>query len=197
MFQVQHTLISDDIASAKFACHLTSCLGACCVVGDGGAPIDESEIPILKKAYKTLKKDLTQDAVREVEVGGLIRGQDAENLELACVGTAECVFVIKDSAGVSLCSIQKAKFEGRFDWEKPISCHLFPIRIMPIGDMDFLNFEYVPEICSSGKQHGIDSNVYLAEYLEKPLVRKYGKVWFDEFIAACRHVRALSSKSLA
>lgn len=197
MFQVKHTLISDDIALAKFACHLTSCLGACCVVGDGGAPIDESEVAVLKKAYKTLKKELSTEAVNEVEVGGLIRGKDPENLELACVGSAECVFVTKNSAGVSLCSIQKAKYEGRFDWEKPISCHLFPIRIMPIGDLDFLNFEYVPEICSPGKKNGIETNSFLAEYLEKPLVRKYGQEWYDEFIEACRYVRSHQQKTTA
>lgn len=195
MFQVQNTLISDDIAHARFACRLTSCMGACCVVGEGGAPIDRSEVSVLKKAFKVLKSDLAQEAVDEVEKRGLIRGTGPDNLELACVGSAECVFVVKNPAGVSLCAIQKAKFEGRFDWEKPISCHLFPIRILPIGDMDFLNFEYVPEICSPGKQYGIESNTYLAEYLEIPLVRKYGKDWFDEFIKACKHVRSLSSQS--
>ncbi len=172
-------------------------MGACCVVGDGGAPVDESEVAVLKKAYRTLKKELSEEAVREVEVGGLIRGKDSDNLELACVGTAECVFVVKNAAGISLCAIQKAKFEGRFNWEKPISCHLFPIRILPIGDMDFLNFEYVPEICSPGKQHGAESNTFLAEYLRIPLVRKYGQDWYDEFIETCRHVRSLSSKSTA
>jgi hypothetical protein len=168
-------------------------MGACCVVGEGGAPVDTSEVTVLKKAYKVLKEDLSEDAVKEVEVGGLIRGIDSNNLELACVGSAACVFVVKNAVGASLCAIQKAKFEGRFDWEKPISCHLFPIRIMPIGDMDFLNFEYVPEICSPGKEHGIESNTYLAEYLQKPLVRKYGQEWYDEFLAACRHVRSLIS----
>lgn len=197
VFQVQQTLISDDVASAKFACHLTSCLGACCVVGEGGAPIEESEVTVLKKAYIALKSDLTKEAIFEVESGGLIRGNTNEELELACIGTAECVFVVKSPAGVSQCSIQKAFYEGRFNWEKPISCHLFPIRIMQIGDLDFMNFEYVPEICSSGKQHGLDTNTYLAEYLEKPLTRKYGQKWFEEFIAACNYVRSLTTKSSA
>lgn len=172
-------------------------MGACCVVGDGGAPIDESEVTVLKKAYRVLKNDLSDAAIQEVESGGLIRGKDSDNLELACVGSAECVFVVKNASGVSLCAIQKAKFEGRFDWEKPISCHLFPIRIMPIGDLHFLNFEYVPEICSPGKDHGFETNTYLAEYLQKPLVRKYGQEWYDEFLEACKHVRSLSSKSTA
>lgn len=197
MFQVKHTLISDDIALAKFACHLTSCRGACCVIGDGGAPIDKSEVAVLKKAYRSLKNELSEAAVKEVEIGGLIRGKDSDNLELACVGSAECVFVVKNPDGVSLCSIQRANFEGRFDWEKPISCHLFPIRIMPIGDLDFLNFEYVPEICSPGKRNGTETNMFLAEYLEKPLVRKYGQEWYNEFIEACRHVRSLQQKTSA
>src|SRR5690606_26774125 len=123
MFQVQNTLISDDIAMAKFSCHLSSCKGACCVVGEGGAPIEKFEINHLNKAYTLLKNELPESSTNEVESGGLIRSSK-DGLELACVGSAECVFVVKANEDVSICSIQKAFFEGRIDWEKPISCHL-------------------------------------------------------------------------
>jgi hypothetical protein len=196
MFQVQQTLISDDIALSKFACHLTACKGACCVVGEGGAPVDAAEVSVLHKAYQLLKDELSNAAINEVESNGLIQGP-ADNLDLACVGTEECVFVIKNEHNVSLCSIQKAYYEGRFNWEKPLSCHLFPIRVTSIGDLDFLNFEYVPEICSPGSDHGMEQNIFLAEYLENPLIRKYGKSWYDEFLAACKYVRSLSLKTTA
>lgn len=193
MFQVQNTLISDDIALAKFACHLSACKGGCCVVGEGGAPIDASEVTILNKAWELLKDELPVASREEVISNGLIRGK-SDDLELACVGTAECVFVQKNNEGVALCSIQKAYFDGRIGWEKPISCHLFPIRIMEISGIDFLNFEYIPEICESGAIHGRGKNEYLAEHLSKPLTRKYGEQWYNEFLSACEHVRILNNK---
>ena len=190
MFQVQHTLISDDIAHARFACHLTACKGACCVVGEAGAPVEHNELPVLNRAWNLLKGEVRPEAVAAVQVKGLVT-KKSEGFELSCVGDAECVFVQYDTAGVAKCAIQKAYYEGRFNWEKPLSCHLFPIRITSIGQYDYLNFEFVPEICSPAVQHGKEQNVYLAEYLSQPLVRKYGQEWYDEFLAACRYVRSL------
>jgi hypothetical protein len=180
MFQVQNTLISSDIATAKFACHLTACKGACCVIGDAGAPVTRAEVPVLNDAFDLLIDELEEDAVNIVIKDGLIK-QSNEGLELACVNNEACVFVTKRSDGVALCAIQKAFYEGRIGWEKPLSCHLFPIRIMNIGSMDFLNFEFVPEICTPGADFGKKSDMYLAEYLEKPLIRKYGTTWYQEF----------------
>jgi len=188
MFQVQNTLISSDIATAKFACHLTACKGACCVIGDAGAPVSRSEVPILNDAFDLLIDELDEVAVSTVIRDGLIK-QSNEGLELACVNDEACVFVTKRSDGVALCSIQKAFYEGRIGWEKPLSCHLFPIRIMNIGAMDFLNFEFVPEICTPGAEYGKESDMYLAEYLKTPLVRKYGITWYNEFLDACNYIR--------
>lgn len=188
MFQVQHTLISDDIAFAKFACKISACKGACCVVGDAGAPVERSEQTVLKKAYNLLENELPQNARDAVREKGLI-SMSKSGLELTCVGTAECVFVIYDQFQNATCSIQKAYYEGRFNWEKPLSCHLFPIRILSVGSVDFLNFEFVPEICTPGAENGSESNIYLADYLETPLTRKYGKQWYQEFLAACIYMR--------
>jgi hypothetical protein len=188
MFQVQNALISSDIATAKFACHLTACKGACCVVGDAGAPVTRSEVPILNDAFDLLIDELSEDAVNIVVEEGLIK-QSSDGLELACVNNEACVFVTQRSDEVALCAIQKAFYEGKISWEKPLSCHLFPIRIMNIGTMDFLNFEFVPEICTPGAEHGNESNTYLAEYLETPLTRKYGAVWYAEFLETCKYIR--------
>jgi Fe-S-cluster containining protein len=190
MFQVHQTLISDDIAHARFACQLTSCKGACCVVGEAGAPVEQRELAILNKAWNLLKNEVREEARAVVETQGLI-SKKGDGYELSCVGDAECVFVQYDGAGVAKCTIQKAFYEGRIDWEKPLSCHLFPIRITNIGEYDYLNFEFVPEICSPAVQHGKESKVYLAEFLDGPLVRKYGLEWYDDFLAACRYVRSL------
>lgn len=190
MFQVQNTLISDDIAMARFSCQLTACKGACCVVGEAGAPVEDKERLVLNKAWNLLKDELRPEAHAAVAAKGLIT-KKADAFELSCVGDAECVFVQYDLAGVAKCSIQKAFYEGRIEWEKPLSCHLFPIRITSIGDYDYLNFEFVPELCSPAVDFGQQQNLYLAEFLESPLTRKYNKDWYDEFLAACRYVRSL------
>jgi hypothetical protein len=189
MFIVQHTIISDDIAHARFACHLTACKGACCVVGDAGAPVEKNEIAALNKAFKLLEKELTIKSREQIKESGLIKKGNDGGLELACVDNQECVFVINDDNGIALCAIQKAFYQGRINWEKPISCHLFPIRIMTIGAVDYLNFEFVPSICSPAVENAKASNQYLAEYLREPLVRKYGTEWYEEFIDACKYLR--------
>jgi hypothetical protein len=187
MFQVQLALVSDDVAHARFACKTSACKGACCVVGEAGAPVAQKEVPVLKKAYKLLKDELRPQAVEVVEQNGLIV-KNQEGLELACVNDGECVFVVYE-ADVAVCAIQRAYFAGHFHWEKPLSCHLFPIRISTIGAIDYVNFEFVPEICTPGAVHGKTTGLYLAEFLQTPLVRKFGREWYDEFLATCQYIR--------
>lgn len=90
---------------------------------------------------------------------------------------------------VSYCSIQQAYFDGRIDWEKPLSCHLFPVRLKKISDFDYANFEYVDSLCSAACDKGSKEGIYLSDFLEKPLTRRYGEDWYDEFKAACNYIR--------
>lgn len=189
MFKVKNTILSDDIATAKFACDLPRCKGACCVVGDAGAPVSKDEIPVLHKAYKLLKSELRADSVEVAEREGVVVGSSKAGYEIATVNEQECIFVKYDENEVAYCAIQKAYFEGRFNWEKPISCHLFPVRLKRIAGFDYANFEYVPKLCSAACEKAEKENIHLAEFLEKPLVRRYGKKWFSEFIESCKEIR--------
>lgn len=188
MFCVGNVYLSDDIALARFACNLKVCFGACCVRGDAGAPVRSSEIPVLKKAWDMLKNELRPRSREVVEANGLISGK-GEQLELACTDGAACVFVHFEEDGAALCSIHKAFLEGRINWAKPISCHLYPLRIIESGEIDYVNFEYIPEMCSPACEHGKQTGTYLAEYLETPLTRKYGALWYKDFLQACRKIR--------
>ncbi|MCH2450880.1 MAG: DUF3109 family protein [Gracilimonas sp.] len=181
--------MSDDIATAKFACDLPRCKGACCVVGDAGAPVSKDEIPVLHKAYKLLKKELREDSVEVAEREGVVVGSAKAGYEIATVHEQECIFVNYDEQEVAYCAIQKAYFEGRFNWEKPISCHLFPVRLKRIASFDYANFEYVPKLCSAACEKAKKEEIHLAEFLEKPLVRRYGEEWFEEFIESCKEIR--------
>lgn len=189
MFKVKNTILSEDIATAQFACDVTRCKGACCVVGDAGAPVSREEVPVLRKAYRLLKAELRDRARETVEEEGLIKGNNVSGYELNCTDEKECVFVQYNKEGVAQCAIQKAYYEGRFNWEKPLSCHLYPIRLKRINDFEYANFEYIPSLCSAGCQNGEREGVYLSEFLEKPLVRRYGREWYGEFLRACEEVR--------
>lgn len=188
MFRIRNTILSDDIATAKFACNVQRCKGACCVVGNAGAPVDQSEVPVLRKAYEQLKSQLRPEAVETVEREGLIQHNGRGGLELSCVNNQECVFVTYQGE-VAECSIQKAWQKGEFNWEKPISCHLYPIRLKKIDDIEFANFEYIPELCKAGCDRGEKEGIRLAEFLERPLERRYGKEWVEEFLDTCRELR--------
>ncbi len=188
MFCVEHVYLSDEIATARFACNIGVCKGICCVRGDAGAPVDVAEIPVLNKAWRLLKDELRPRAREVVKQQGLFKGEGVD-LELACTDGAECVFVTYDSAGVALCGIQKAMYEGRMNWPKPVSCHLFPLRILEAGDIDYVNFEYIPEMCSPACDHARQTGTFLAEYLEDALTRKYGTEWYGQFIRRCRSIR--------
>lgn len=191
MFQVGNVLIQDDVALVKFQCNISLCKGACCVVGASGAPVAKKEIPVLRKAYSVLKSELRPEAIEVVENQELIFSDEKGNAELACVKGEECVFVVYEN-DVAICSIQRAFYQGKFDWEKPISCHLFPIRIFSDQGTDFMNYVYVPELCESAVTCGSQEGVYLSDFLEKPLTRKYGKRWYQTFQISCQTIRALN-----
>ena len=189
MIRVHDVILSEDIATAKFACNLTRCKGACCVVGDAGAPVVKEEIPVLRKAFHELKDELNPEAVQVAKERGVVQGDSSSGYEITCIGSGECIFVQKDDAGVATCAIQSAYYEGRFTWEKPISCHLYPVRLKHIAGFDYANFEYIPELCSAGCRRGEDEGIYLADFLKDSLIRRYGEEWYNEFLDACDEVR--------
>ncbi len=194
MFKVQNTVLAEEIATTKFACDLPKCKGACCVVGDAGAPVSKEEIPVLHKAYRLLKEELRLESTEVAEREGVVIGSKKAGYEVACVNGAECIFVKYDENDISYCAIQKAYYEGRFNWEKPLSCHLFPVRLKRIADFDYANYEYVDRLCSAACTKGEKEGIYLAEFLKKPLIRRYGKEWYNEFLAACNYIREQEEK---
>ncbi len=188
MFQVKNALIAYDVAHVKFACNIQLCKGACCVVGSAGAPVERNEVPVINKAWRKLAPSLRERA-REVVVDDRPVVNGKFGLELKCTDNAECVFVKYTPAGEAICAIQEANFRGEFDWPKPISCHLFPLRIKNVAGMDLINFEYIPSICSPGCETGKKDGIFLSDFLKDALIRKYGADWYEEFDAACKHIR--------
>lgn len=161
------------------------------MVGDAGAPVKGSELPVLRRAWEQLKDTLRPEARQTVEAEGLYKN-NGRGYELTCTDGAECVFVVYDGAGVATCAIQQAYDAGQFSWPKPISCHLFPVRVTTLANQDMLNMEYVPSICSPACDRGEREGIGLAEFLREPLVRAYGTDWYDDFMDGVQEVRIRS-----
>lgn len=189
MFVVEDTLISDRLVDAPFACNVGACLGACCVQGDSGAPLEEAEVATIERVLPKVRRYLRPEAIRVIDERGAWEQRKDGSYVTACVDGAECVFVTYEGT-VATCAIQRAHREGRVDFAKPISCHLYPIRIERYGEFDVLNYEEIP-LCDSGRAYGCRLEVQLADFLEEPLTRKYGKEWYAAFKETCDERRTV------
>ncbi len=159
-------------------------------MGDAGAPVSRDEIPVLRKAFKKLKGVLAPEAVQKAEQEGVVLGNAKNGFEINCIDSGECIFVEKTEDGVATCAIQNAYYKGEFNWEKPISCHLYPVRLKHIAGFDYANYEYIPDLCSAGCRNGEERGIYLSDFLKTALIRRYGEKWYTEFIDACKEVRS-------
>jgi len=189
MVVVDNILVSDELVEASFTCNLSACLGACCVQGDSGAPLEPAERKHLEDVFPIVREKLRPEALEVIESKGVWEKTTSGEYAATCVGTSECVFVRYDRH-VAKCTIQEAYLAGNTTFEKPVSCHLYPIRVTDLGDFDALNYEQI-EICKPGVKSGVKHGTFLSDYLEKPLVRKYGSDWYARFREACykrRHV---------
>ena len=188
MFVVQDVLVSDRIVDAPFACNLGACHGACCVQGDSGAPLEEDELRRVEEALPRVKKYLRPEALSVIDESGVWEERKDGGHATTCVDGAECVFVTYEGP-VAKCALQRAYHEGRISFPKPISCHLFPVRVERYGDHEALNYEEIA-LCVSARGNGRRQGMQLAEFLREPLIRKYGEQWYDEFLTACKERRA-------
>lgn len=195
MFRIKNTILSDEIASAKFSCDLEKCRGACCVIGDAGAPVSKDEIPELKKSWDLLKDELPSESVAAVQQNGLIEKGVKDNHRIQCRTDGACVFVSHSDQGIAYCSIQKAFLDGRLDWKKPISCHLYPIRLNKVAGFVYASFAYSRRLCSAACDKGRDNEIFLSEFLKEPLVRRFGESWYQKFKDMCEEIRNNNGKA--
>jgi hypothetical protein len=182
MFSVQKTTIDSPIAELKFACDLVQCKGACCTMpGPKGAPLTEPECNEIERAFPVIRKYLNDDHLRVIDEVGLM-DRSGNEITTNCFEHRACVFVTYEG-GVAKCSFEKAFFRGEIGWRKPLSCHLFPIRVA--HDVEHhLRYESIPE-CSPALKRGEMENIYLSDFLKDSLVRLNGEAWYAEFQMAC------------
>lgn len=179
MIELGRTIISEDIFEKDFVCNLTACKGACCVEGDAGAPVDEAEAKILEEIYPKVKPFLRPEGVEAIEQQGTsVTDWDGE-LVTPLVKGKECAYVIFDEKGITKCGIEKAWEAGAVDFQKPVSCHLYPVRITPYRDFDAVNY-HKWNICSPACTLGKELAVPVYKFLKGALVRKYGEEWYAD-----------------
>jgi hypothetical protein len=179
MIIVGHTYLSDDIAEKQFVCDLEKCKGACCTEGDLGAPLDEEELAILEKIYPVVAPYLSEEGRQAIEQQGKWIKDYEGDYSTPTIGNRECAYAIYDSAGILKCGIEQAYLEGKIDYPKPISCHLYPIRITKYDQWDAVNYHRW-QICDAACQLGELLKVPVYQFLKTALVRKYGEAWYTE-----------------
>ncbi len=180
MIQVDDKIISLDVFEKHFVCDLNACKGACCVEGDSGAPLLSGEEKILDDIYEKVKPYMRAEGITEIENQGVAVYDADGDLTTPLVNNRECAFVI-DEKGISKCSIEKAYYDGKVDFKKPISCHLFPIRIKEYRDFDAVNYEEI-KICKPACECGSKLEVPVYAFLKEPLIRKYGEAWYNRLL---------------
>lgn len=201
MIAIDNILVSEELLDTKFVCDLSACKGGCCVEGDSGAPLEKGEEAILKKIFDKVKPYLTPEGITTIETKGFsIVDEDGDDtIPLVEDGSTErtaaygrgkkkyCSFVHFEQNGVAKCSIEKVYKEGLIDFKKPISCHLYPIRITKLNDCDALNFN-AWSVCKPARTCGTQLNVQVFRFLKEPLIRKYGESWYNALEMVDEHL---------
>lgn len=184
MLQIQNALVSLDVIEKFFVCNLDKCLGECCIEGDAGAPITEQEYAQLKEILPEVYADLLPAARQRIDEAGVAYVDEEGDLVTQIVEGRNCVFTCYGEGGMCMCAIEKAYREGRIEFYKPISCHLYPLRLTDYPSFTAVNY-HSWKICKAAEVLGRAKGVRVYQFLKEPLIRRFGKEWYDELVLAC------------
>lgn len=179
MIVIGDVILSDDIAEQFFVCDIEKCKGACCVEGDLGAPLEEDEKPQLEAVFESVKPYMTQKGIEEVKKQGIYIFDEEGDFSTPTINHRECAYAVYDEKGILKCSIEQAFLDGKSNFRKPISCHLYPIRITKYDQYDALNYDRW-QICNPACGLGKALGVPVYRFLKEALIRKYGEVWYKQ-----------------
>jgi hypothetical protein len=188
MIQIDDKIISLDLFEKHFICDLPKCLGACCVHGDSGAPLEKDEESLIKKHIDKIKPYLTAESVAVIdECGVAVVDSDGELVTPLVRDAEECVYSYFSDAGVCLCGIEKAYRNGDIPFNKPISCHLYPIRVKTFADTTVLNYDQW-HICAPARELGNREQKPVFMFLKEPIIRRFGKEFFDALVEIAEQI---------
>ena len=179
MIEIDNVILSDDVMDQFFVCNLEQCKGACCVEGDLGAPLTDEELEQLESAYQNVAPYLTNEGRAAIAAQGKYVLDVQGEYSTTTINNRECAYAIYDDHGILKCGIEKAYDDGKISFKKPISCHLYPIRVSKYDTFEAINYDrwhICNPACSLGKELGVP--VY--QFLKEPLIRMYGEEWYEK-----------------
>lgn len=185
MIQIQNTIVSLEILEKEFCCDLDCCKGCCCIEGDAGAPLTAEEDQKIREIMPLLLPEMTKEAKEAVEKGDISYLDPEGELVTQIVNGKDCVFSRVDHNGWCYCLIEKAYNAGKIDFKKPVSCHLYPVRVKEFsargGAPAMSALEYHRwDICHCARQLGKKLHLPIYKFLKEPLIRRFGQEWYDE-----------------
>lgn len=179
MIEIDNKLISFEVFERKFVCDLNACKGACCIEGDAGAPLTMEEVDIIEDELDKIKPFMRPEGIAAVDESGVFYMDQDNEPVTTLVNGKECAFVRFDDKGTALCSIEDAYNAGEIDFKKPISCHLYPIRVAKYRTFEAVNYNEW-EICKPACSCGSKLNVPVYKFLKEPIIRKWGEEFFKQ-----------------
>ena len=187
MLQIEDTIISFDVLEENFICDLSVCKGICCVEGDSGAPVEEEEIPLLEAALPHVWDDLSPAARELIDKQGVVYIDEDGEYVTSIVDGKDCVFTCYDEKGVCLCALEKACREKKIDFYKPVSCHLYPVRVAKYKGFRAVNYNRW-SVCQAAVLLGKKEGVKVYQFLKEPLIRKFGENWYKQVENAAKEL---------
>lgn len=188
MVQIDDVVVALDVFTQKFICNLDACKGECCIEGEAGAPVEEKEREQLERVLPVVWNDLSPEAQAVINKQGVCYRDWDNDLVTSIVNGKDCVFTCYDERGYCCCAIEKAYRAGKTDFYKPISCHLYPIRVGDYGPYKALNY-HKWHICHAATLLGQKEDMPVYRFLKEPLIRKFGEAWYNELEVAARELK--------
>ena len=183
LVEIGNKIVSTDIFSEQFTCDLNRCKGACCVKGNGGAPLNENEVDKIQNNIEKIKPHMSKSGIETVNMEGVYYLDEEDTPATKLIDKKECCFVYFDEDGIAKCSIETAYKAGDINFNKPESCHLYPIRIKEFNEFTAINYE-IWDICSPACSLGKSLKVPVYQFLKEPIIRVFGNSFFEELTKA-------------
>jgi hypothetical protein len=181
MIQIKDTIVALDVIEEDFLCDLAACKGACCIEGDSGAPLEPDEVKILEEALPAVWNDLSDNARKVIRQQGVAYRDSDGEMVTSIVDGRDCVFTCYDENGICRCALEKAFLEKRINFLKPVSCHLYPVRVQRYRTFTAVNYHRW-RVCRAAAALGCKTGLKVYRFLKEPLIRKFGEDWYSELL---------------
>ena len=194
MILIDNKVVSLDLIEKEFICNLDACKGACCWEGDYGAPLSSEETVILGEIYSIVAPYLTDAGRKAIQQQGTsVYNDEVNEFSTPLIQNAACAYIAYSENGIAQCGIEQAHQAGKIDFKKPISCHLYPIRIKSYENFDAVNYDKW-DICDAACSLGKKEQVPIYRFVKEALIRKYGATFYDELEVIAQDYLAQNKK---